>query len=310
MTGWALLAVGCAMLAGATAPAGRSDLRRLAGISDRRRGSVPGGPGQLLRTVGPLVMPVVAVATRSWAAVLASAVITVAVLRSSRASRARSARADERERATSACTALAAELRAGRPAADALTAAAQVAGIHPRPVQRRDPRGPDIRRRGGPRVRGPAGPVDRASTQPESVVETLSRAAATEQAGGSAAGVLAAAGGPGGPVLRRLAVCWQVGTTAGAGLAGAVDGVATGLRRRATVEREVTMALSGPRATARLVAGLPALGLLMAAGLGADPWHVLLRTGWGGGCLLAAVVLDTAGVAWTDRLVDRAEAPG
>jgi tight adherence protein B len=51
---------------------------------------------------------------------------------------------------------------------------------------------------------------------------------------------------------------------------------------------------------------LPVAGLLMAAGLGADPLRVLLSTPLGLVCLVLGLGLDGLGVLWTGRLVRRA----
>ena len=57
-----------------------------------------------------------------------------------------------------------------------------------------------------------------------------------------------------------------------------------------------------------MLAGLPALGLLLGAALGADPLHVLLHTGPGLGCLLIGGLLEGAGLWWALRIVRGAEA--
>ena len=62
------------------------------------------------------------------------------------------------------------------------------------------------------------------------------------------------------------------------------------------------------RASARLLAMLPLVGLLMAVGLGADPMHVLLETTYGQLALCAGIALELVGLAWTDRIARRAEA--
>ena len=56
----------------------------------------------------------------------------------------------------------------------------------------------------------------------------------------------------------------------------------------------------------RSLAGLPVLGLLMGAGVGADPWRVLTTTGRGTALLVGGVALELAGTAWSARLVRRA----
>ena len=55
-----------------------------------------------------------------------------------------------------------------------------------------------------------------------------------------------------------------------------------------------------------LLAGLPLLGLAMGAGIGADPWAVLTRTGTGQVLLVAGVGLEAAGLMWSSRLIARA----
>ena len=59
---------------------------------------------------------------------------------------------------------------------------------------------------------------------------------------------------------------------------------------------------AGTRATAGLLAVLPLAGIGVGYGMGADPLHVLLHTPVGAGCLLAALLLQLAGLGWTARL--------
>lgn len=200
-------------------------------------------------------------------------------------------RRQERARAMEACAALSAELRAGRSPADALLAAAHVA----------------------------SGPCRTA----------LSTAAGAAALGGSAEVVLRAAAdgqsgpGSGGPsagrveavtavpeVLHCLAACWAVCAGTGSGLAAAVERLEEGLRADGAQRRAVQAELAGPRATAALLAVLPAGGLLMAAGLGADPVRMLLTTPLGLACLTGGLLLDGVGLWWTGRLVERAGAGG
>lgn len=112
---------------------------------------------------------------------------------------------------------------------------------------------------------------------------------------------------PGAASLRRLAACWQVAEESGAGLAQAVERIAATLQAEEALRREVRAQLAGPRATARMLAGLPALGLLLGAALGARPLEVLLHTAYGVGCLVAGILLAAAGVVWTDRLARAVE---
>jgi tight adherence protein B len=176
------------------------------------------------------------------------------------------ARRDERARAVEACAALAGELRAGRAPADALDAAAGLA------------------------------------TGPSAVA--LRTAAGAVRLGGDPAPSLRSAPDSAVPeVLRALAACWAVCAGSGAGLAAAVERLEEGLRAEQAQRRAVDAELAGPRATAGLLAVLPAGGLLLAAGLGADPLSVLLTTPVGLLSLVVGLALDAAGVWWTGRLV-------
>ena len=64
-------------------------------------------------------------------------------------------------------------------------------------------------------------------------------------------------------------------------------------------------ALAGARATAVILALLPALGVLLGQDVGAHPIRFLLGSGLGGGLLMAGVGLVCAGLVWADRIVDR-----
>lgn len=168
------------------------------------------------------------------------------------------------------CQGLAAELAAGRPAGEAL-ARAVVASDLPDPVALR------------PLV------------------------AAARDGGDIPAALLAVAPERGGEGFRRLAACWRVSMTSGAGLSLLVDRVAGSLREAEAHRQDVASQLAGPRATARLLAGLPVLGLLMAAGLGMSPLAFLLGGPAGLICLTVGLALDGCGLWWTHRLVTRAQ---
>jgi tight adherence protein B len=108
--------------------------------------------------------------------------------------------------------------------------------------------------------------------------------------------------------LRGLAACWRVAVDQGAGLAAGLDRLAAALRAERDQRSDLRAQLAGARATAVMLAGLPALGLLIGTALGADPLHVLLHTGAGLGCLAAGGVLEGLGLWWVQRIVRGAEA--
>ncbi|MBT0994151.1 type II secretion system F family protein [Cellulomonas sp. DKR-3] len=93
----------------------------------------------------------------------------------------------------------------------------------------------------------------------------------------------------------------------GAPLATMLDRVAESIAQDVEARDEVDAALAGPRATARVLAGLPLLGLALAALLGADPFAVLLGGGLGTTAGVAGAVLLIVGRRWTARLIDGAQ---
>jgi tight adherence protein B len=230
------------------------------GVLQPSRRVVVAGVGGCLVTAG-LVGPVAAVLV---------AVGEAAAHRWWRARRRSRAVDAERRGIVEACSVLAAELRAGRTAAEALRSGAVVAT---------------------------------GASQ-----DVLRAGAATAGLGGDVAGALTAmppdCAVP--DVLRSLAACWSVCSATGSGRPAAVDRLEEGLRADQALRQALAAELAGPRATAGLLAVLPVLGLLLAAALGADPLFVLLHTPLGLVCLVTGVGLDALGVLWTNRLVRRA----
>jgi tight adherence protein B len=113
---------------------------------------------------------------------------------------------------------------------------------------------------------------------------------------------------PGAQGLRLLAACWRIGAERGGAFASVVEGLAAALRDEEAHREEITAQLAGPRATARLLAGLPMLGLAMGGALGAHPLSFLFGTLPGLVCLILGVGLDVLGLWWTRCLAAAAEA--
>jgi tight adherence protein B len=109
-----------------------------------------------------------------------------------------------------------------------------------------------------------------------------------------------------GRALGRVAAAARLSARTGCSLAAVVGAVEDDLRARSRQRLELRSATAGSQASAALLAGLPVLGLVMGAGVGADPWRVLTTTLPGQVLLVAGVGLEVAGLAWSTRLVRRA----
>jgi tight adherence protein B len=109
------------------------------------------------------------------------------------------------------------------------------------------------------------------------------------------------------PDLIPLGHAWRVASVAGAPVAHVLARVGDDIEARDQQRRTVTTALAGPRSSALLLAGLPALGVGLGAAMGARPLAFLFGTAAGKALCCAGVVLDSAGVLWTARLMRRAE---
>ncbi|WP_131735673.1 type II secretion system F family protein [Actinomadura roseirufa] len=114
---------------------------------------------------------------------------------------------------------------------------------------------------------------------------------------------------PGAEGLRLLSACWRVGSERGGTLATVLDGLAAALRDEEAQRQDITVQLAGPRATARLLAALPILGIAMAGALGAHPLAFLCGSLPGLACLITGTALNATGLWWTRRLAQAAECP-
>ena len=112
----------------------------------------------------------------------------------------------------------------------------------------------------------------------------------------------------GSPETAALAAAWSLGQDTGAPLGAVLERVAADLAARAEQRRAVAVALSGPRASTVVLAGLPAVGLTLGVAMGARPGEVLLATPAGRVVCCVGVLLDVAGMWWVRRIVRSAEA--
>ena len=116
------------------------------------------------------------------------------------------------------------------------------------------------------------------------------------------------ASAPGGRALRGLAACWEVADQSGAGLAVAVARLAEALRAGAQADAQLAGEVAAVRTSARLLAGLPLLGLAIGQWIGAEPISWLVGSWIGRGVLAAGLMLQVAGMVWLHRMVASARA--
>lgn len=137
-------------------------------------------------------------------------------------------------------------------------------------------------------------------------VAVLAVAAAELRAGGDAAAALRRqAEVPGQEGLRGLAAAWEVAAVTGASLCDAVDAAADALAADAEVARVVAAELSASRAAGRIMALLPAAGLVLGYAFGGDPIAFLLASPIGWGCLVIGTGFACAGVWWIEWVAGR-----
>ena len=152
-------------------------------------------------------------------------------------------------------------------------------------------------------------PPGRALRRAADAWPVLVPAAESVDLGGDVPGVLRElAGSPGARDLRLLAAAWVVAHRTGHGLADAVGRCADSIRGAESTRRVVEGELASARATARLVAGLPVLALVMGSGTGGDPVGFLLGTPLGLACLAGGLGFGIAGLWWIEAIADDVDA--
>lgn len=104
-------------------------------------------------------------------------------------------------------------------------------------------------------------------------------------------------------VVARLGDGWELSARHGVPWAALIDTVATDLADRQRADSLRTAQVAGPRVSGYVLAVMPALGILLGAGMGADPVHVLRDTGVGSVLLLVGSGLTCLGLAWTASIV-------
>lgn len=115
---------------------------------------------------------------------------------------------------------------------------------------------------------------------------------------------------PGAGGLRELARAWQVASLSGASLGGTLEQVAAGQSAEQALRAVVGSELAAPRATGKLMAALPLMGLGMGYLLGGDPVDWLLSGPAGWTCTVLGLGFACAGVLWIEALARAAAEQG
>ncbi|NKQ59108.1 hypothetical protein HFP15_40320 [Amycolatopsis sp. K13G38] len=103
-------------------------------------------------------------------------------------------------------------------------------------------------------------------------------------------------------VHRHLAKAWLLSRRHGLPLAELLDAVRRDIAAEGRFLARADAHMSGPRASATVLATLPALGILLGQAIGANPLHVLTGTTLGQLLLVTGGALILAGIAWSARL--------
>ncbi len=131
---------------------------------------------------------------------------------------------------------------------------------------------------------------------------------ATEHGGSVAEALRRDAAESGSLGLSAVAACWEVAEHSGAGLASALQRLADGLRSSDQANAQLSGEIAAVRSSARLLAGLPVLGLAVGQWIGAQPL-VFLTASWPGrGVLAGGLGLQAVGVLWLHRMVAKVRA--
>ncbi|MFF5991090.1 type II secretion system F family protein [Prauserella flavalba] len=136
---------------------------------------------------------------------------------------------------------------------------------------------------------------------------TLRAVAASARLGGDLDGALLArsASDPGGEVLTQLAHAWSLAREHGLPLATVLDAVQRDVDAKVRLANQVDARMAGPRASAAILAVLPAAGILLGEAMGARPLHVLATTSAGQLLLVLGAALVLAGVYWSAAITNR-----
>ncbi len=101
-----------------------------------------------------------------------------------------------------------------------------------------------------------------------------------------------------------LEVAWRASVRVGAPLDVTVRHLRDAYSEFAAIEREVSVAIAGPRLASRIMLTLPAVGVLIASALGLNPFSFLLASAPGWFCATVGLTLVFVAREWSRRLIE------
>lgn len=113
---------------------------------------------------------------------------------------------------------------------------------------------------------------------------------------------------PGLAGLSDLARAWRLSISTGAELAAALDEVAEALASDQALTLLISSEAASPRATGKIMAVLPIVGIGLGYVMGGDPVTFLVGTPIGWTCLVLGSFFACVGVLWMEKIADRATA--
>ena len=107
-----------------------------------------------------------------------------------------------------------------------------------------------------------------------------------------------------------LQVVQEVSLSVGVPLVGLLDRLAESLRADEQAQAERRISLAGPRSSARLLACLPLLGMVLGWAIGSPPWKVLFGSKAGLVLLAFGILFEGGGLYWIHKLLAKAQENG
>ena len=104
-------------------------------------------------------------------------------------------------------------------------------------------------------------------------------------------------------IRARLMAGWELAARQGLAITPMIDAVVQDASERLAADSERAGQVAGPRVSGYVMAALPVLGLLLGAGMGADPVQVLAHSGIGNVLLVVGVTLTCIGLLWSASIV-------